>query len=124
MDFNFKLVTDNAEDGTPLITFALLQHRLRQSRQGVTAPATPEELRRRYELGATVEQLSLDHHIGPQKVRDLLKEAGTTMRSVGGRKGVKHGNVAKPDGKPVDSSTIQNRGTVVRPSVRRNIDKF
>lgn len=53
---------------------------------------TPAELRAAYEDGATVEELALDEFCKPDKIRRLLREAGTTMRSVGMRPGTKKNN--------------------------------
>lgn len=48
---------------------------------------SPMDLRRAYEAGATVEELSLDYYMSTTTVRKRLRDAGTTMRPAAPRRG-------------------------------------
>jgi hypothetical protein len=44
---------------------------------------SPAELRRRYEAGATMQELGRLNQIAPRSVRELIVSAGGTIRNVG-----------------------------------------
>lgn len=77
---------------------------------------TKDELRARYEEGATIMDLHLDSGYSMPTVRKYLLEVGTTMRPKGQRPGTVHQNKSNAAAKPKSSIT-----KVVMPRAERGL---
>jgi predicted transcriptional regulator len=75
--------------------------------------------KRRYEAGATIEEIALDARVGPRTVRKHLVALETEMRRPGQRVGIVHGNRAKPGRSPSTGNAVHVAFKGVRAVHRR-----
>lgn len=77
---------------------------------------TPSEYRERYEAGESILDLAIDGRCQPDEMRELLVNAGASIRPKGGGQGM-HRHFHTPTVKgTTDGAT---RGRIARPSVAR-----
>lgn len=81
---------------------------------------TRAELRQAYEEGATIEELALEEGTYDGKIRKLLRDAGTTMRSKGSRPGTVRRKTQDPNvPRPTGVHRVSQLGAPPRKGYRR-----